>query len=496
MDALFPKTILAANSKRVSERLKNKLSEFRNREWNFISVAADQELNTPMRELEQLNKIRRRAAGEPDPHRHTFGEEFEDKLVQARRVTFATTTSDRGGRGRGGKGRRVPGESSDEESLSSSSSSSSDSYSNSSTNSSTNISTKGAQVSKVHDAHQHKIARSLMQWETLLSALHLHIHLPLDEHQAELGGPSNSNIQTTNNITLGTGSHLAGGVNVAPVVVTHPAPVVADGILTTPGQQVEPAPATTTSSSISPPLQHSLGKGKGASMHLLESTKASKLPSACMGVALAETSDWAAGVGRGSAKGSKGKGRGRGKNSTPGRGRGSQATWDSSDDEREQHAAAAAGAPAPKAPAPAPTPAATPAASKRKVKEAWRPVWSEDCGPQITLIPLHIGMAVQAKYYAKPKVAPHGCSSFANKWHPGVIASISPDAAPPVVKVHYDDDAREEAVLYSSLKAWYAEPAPGAPAAAPPAVATPATAISTSSSSVATTVEESMEMAV
>ena len=119
-------------------------------------------------------------------------------------------------------------------------------------------------------------------------------------------------------------------------------------------------------------------------------------------------------------------------------------------------------------------------------------------------------MAVQAKYYAKPKVAPDGCKSYANKWHPGVITSISSPflLLDPCVGILYDDDAREEGVLYSSLKALFAEPTPGAPAAAPPtaaassAAASPAPAsptaapLTSSSTSFATTVEECAELGV
>ena len=74
---------MATNSKRVSDRLKNKLSEFRNREWNFVSVAADTTLNTPMRELERLRKVRRRAEGELDPHQPLLVDLGDDEPVQA-----------------------------------------------------------------------------------------------------------------------------------------------------------------------------------------------------------------------------------------------------------------------------------------------------------------------------------------------------------------------------------------------------------------------------
>jgi hypothetical protein len=292
---------------------------------------------------------------------------------------------------------------------------------------------------------------------------------------------------------------LTGGVNIAAVVVSPTSPAgVAEGIPTSTGVQAETTKGTTARSSTTPvPLQHSMGKGKGTAMQLGKA-KASSQPSTAV-------NDWAAGVGRGRGRGSQGKGKGKGNNSAPGRGRGRQPEWDSSDDEREQRAAAAAAPaeqahahPPPRAAAPAPAApkraaAPAPAASKKKVKVAWRPVWNEGCEPHITLTPLHIGMSVQAKYYAKPKVAPNLCKTFANKWHPGVIKSMDPSATPPVVGIHYDDDAREEGVLYSSLKAMFAEATPGAPAAAPPAPASPAAA-SSGTSSFATTVEECMEI--
>jgi hypothetical protein len=97
VDTLFPKSVLQPNSREMSKRVKNKLSEFKNRDWNFVSVAADQELNTPMRELERINKVRRRVEGEADPHQGPMQEE----PVQACRIPAYCGRHARG-RGRGG----------------------------------------------------------------------------------------------------------------------------------------------------------------------------------------------------------------------------------------------------------------------------------------------------------------------------------------------------------------------------------------------------------
>ena len=61
---------------------------------------------------------------------------------------------------------------------------------------------------------------------------------------------------------------------------------------------------------------------------------------------------------------------------------------------------------------------------------------------------LKVGEPVKAKYYADPKQAPFGLSSYKNHFYPGKVESIGDG----VCTIGYDDQATEEDVLFSSLK--------------------------------------------
>ena len=104
----------------------------------------------------------------------------------------------------------------------------------------------------------------------------------------------------------------------------------------------------------------------------------------------------------------------------------------------------------------------------RKVSKAWRVVVKES-EDAVTLVPLYPGLKVKSKYSATPKVPPLGCKGMANAWYAATIKSTNPNAVPPSVGVLYDDGATEEGVVYTSIKAYFAEPNPMAPAAAPAA---------------------------
>ena len=89
------------------------------------------------------------------------------------------------------------------------------------------------------------------------------------------------------------------------------------------------------------------------------------------------------------------------------------------------------------------TPApATTAAKTKKVKAKWQAVSSEDV--------ILVGTVVKAKYYADPKRAPYGQSSYKNHFYPGKVDSCNEDMVSGTVA--YDDGAVEEDVLFTSLK--------------------------------------------
>ena len=139
--------------------------------------------------------------------------------------------------------------------------------------------------------------------------------------------------------------------------------------------------------------------------------------------------------------------------------------WDSSDDDNERMADLPAAQPS--------SPQVTssqhpPAKPVRKVSKAWRVVVKES-EDAVTLVPLYPGLKVKSKYSATPKVPPYGCKGMANAWYAATITSTNPNAVPPSVGVLYDDGATEEGVVYTSIKAYFAEPNPMAPAAAPAA---------------------------
>ena len=89
------------------------------------------------------------------------------------------------------------------------------------------------------------------------------------------------------------------------------------------------------------------------------------------------------------------------------------------------------------------TPApATTAAKTKKVKAKWQAASSEDV--------ILVGTVVKAKYYADPKRAPYGQSSYKNHFYRGKVDSCNEDMVS--CTVAYDDGAVEEDVLFTSLK--------------------------------------------
>ena len=88
-----------------------------------------------------------------------------------------------------------------------------------------------------------------------------------------------------------------------------------------------------------------------------------------------------------------------------------------------------------------PVPATT-AGGKKPAKAKWQAVGSEHV--------IQVGTVVKAKYYADPKRAPYGQSSYKNHFYRGKVDSCNEDMVS--CTVAYDDGAVEEDVLFTSLK--------------------------------------------
>ena len=118
---------------------------------------------------------------------------------------------------------------------------------------------------------------------------------------------------------------------------------------------------------------------------------------------------------------------------------------DSSDEEGAHLQPSGRGAPAAaRQGAPAAAPAAAAAAAQQQPGKKHKGKWR--------LMPAgyrpSVGEPVKAKYYADPKQAPFGLSSYRNHFYPGKVESIGDG----VCTIGYDDQATEEDVLFSSLK--------------------------------------------
>ena len=88
------------------------------------------------------------------------------------------------------------------------------------------------------------------------------------------------------------------------------------------------------------------------------------------------------------------------------------------------------------------TPAPATTVGKKPAKAKWQAVGSEHI--------IMVGTVVKAKYYADPKRAPYGQSSYKNHFYRGKVDSCNEDMVSGTVA--YDDGAVEEDVLFTSLK--------------------------------------------
>ena len=67
IDHLLPTSLLPRGTNSVSHRVRNRLSEFRNRKWNILDINQAALLNTPLQHLQARGKIRRVEFGGEDP---------------------------------------------------------------------------------------------------------------------------------------------------------------------------------------------------------------------------------------------------------------------------------------------------------------------------------------------------------------------------------------------------------------------------------------------
>jgi hypothetical protein len=89
-------------------------------------------------------------------------------------------------------------------------------------------------------------------------------------------------------------------------------------------------------------------------------------------------------------------------------------------------------------------------AAKKKSKKS-KKILQSLAGGELSFTPC-VGLKVDAKYMAKPKVPNWDQKKDSGLWHPGSITELYLLAVPQVATIAYDDDSVEYDVVFSSLR--------------------------------------------